>query len=148
MVDELYPGCPIKVQRELYTHHGIYEGFFGGEHWVLHYSGELGRKSGAQIRNDTLCEFLQEGSLEIDAQAETQMAFSGEEVLERAQSRLGEQSYNLAFNNCEHFVYWCLSGKQKSSQVSRVAMAAGAVVSVGVALGLVAVATQDEEEVQ
>ena len=32
-------------------------------------------------------------------------------------SRLGEQRYNLLFNNCEHFAHWCKTGRHRSSQV-------------------------------
>ena len=28
-------------------------------------------------------------------------------TLRRAMGRLGEQDYNLLFNNCEHFATWC-----------------------------------------
>ena len=38
-------------------------------------------------------------------------------TLQRAQSRLGEQSYNLLFNNCEHFAHWCKTGRHRSAQV-------------------------------
>jgi hypothetical protein len=31
--------------------------------------------------------------------------------------RLGEQNYNLLFNNCEHFAHWCKTGRHRSSQV-------------------------------
>ena len=32
-------------------------------------------------------------------------------------SRIGEQRYNLLFNNCEHFANWCKTGRHRSSQV-------------------------------
>jgi hypothetical protein len=38
-------------------------------------------------------------------------------VLRRAMGRLGEQRYNLLFNNCEHFAHWCKTGRHRSSQV-------------------------------
>jgi hypothetical protein len=31
--------------------------------------------------------------------------------------RLGEQNYNLLFNNCEHFAHWCKTGRHRSNQV-------------------------------
>ena len=43
--------------------------------------------------------------------------FSAEETVERAKSRLGENKYSLAFNNCEHFALWCKTGLRESSQV-------------------------------
>jgi hypothetical protein len=38
-------------------------------------------------------------------------------VVERAESRLGEQNYNLLTNNCEHFATWCKTGKNESQQL-------------------------------
>ena len=38
-------------------------------------------------------------------------------VLRRAVGRLGEQNYNLLFNNCEHFAHWCKTGRHRSAQV-------------------------------
>jgi hypothetical protein len=31
--------------------------------------------------------------------------------------RIGEQNYNLLFNNCEHFAHWCKTGRHRSNQV-------------------------------
>src|SRR6218665_967840 len=38
-------------------------------------------------------------------------------VVERARSKLGEHSYNLLTNNCEHFARWCVTGQHRSVQV-------------------------------
>lgn len=46
--------------------------------------------------------------------------YSPVETLRRAKSRLGESSYNLIFNNCEHFVVWCKTGVSESHQVNAV----------------------------
>jgi predicted ATPase len=46
--------------------------------------------------------------------------YSGKETVERARSRIGEDKYNLVFNNCEHFAIWCKTGISESSQVSAV----------------------------
>ena len=44
--------------------------------------------------------------------------YSPEETVARAKSRLGETSYNLFTNNCEHFAIWCKTGVSESIQVS------------------------------
>ena len=44
--------------------------------------------------------------------------YSPEETLARARSRLGESSYTLPFNNCEHFAIWCKTGVAESYQVN------------------------------
>ena len=41
-------------------------------------------------------------------------------TLRRAMGRIGEQNYNLLFNNCEHFAIWCKTGRHRSSQVDSV----------------------------
>lgn len=43
--------------------------------------------------------------------------YSPDETIERARSRLGENKYNLAFNNCEHFAIWCKTGISESHQM-------------------------------
>lgn len=44
--------------------------------------------------------------------------YSPEETVARARSRLGETSYNLFTNNCEHFAIWCKTGVSESLQVN------------------------------
>jgi hypothetical protein len=39
-------------------------------------------------------------------------------VIGRAESRLGEQRYDLFFNNCEHFATWCKTGRSESAQLT------------------------------
>ena len=43
--------------------------------------------------------------------------YSGDVVIERGRSRLGEVQYNVFDNNCEHFALWCKTGVGKSEQV-------------------------------
>ncbi|WP_051192355.1 lecithin retinol acyltransferase family protein [Butyrivibrio sp. VCB2001] len=43
--------------------------------------------------------------------------YSAKETVDRAYTRLGEDEYSLAFNNCEHFALWCKTGLRESSQV-------------------------------
>ncbi len=46
--------------------------------------------------------------------------YSPKETVKRAISRLGEDEYSLAFNNCEHFAIWCKTGIKESHQVNRI----------------------------
>ncbi|MGF1841850.1 lecithin retinol acyltransferase family protein [Vibrio clamense] len=46
--------------------------------------------------------------------------YSATKTVERARSRLGEDSYNLVFNNCEHFAIWCKTGIEESHQVNNI----------------------------
>jgi hypothetical protein len=43
--------------------------------------------------------------------------YSGEDSVERARARIGEDLYHPVLNNCEHFVTWCITGKPRSTQV-------------------------------
>ncbi|MBE5871055.1 MAG: phosphatidylcholine--retinol O-acyltransferase [Lachnospiraceae bacterium] len=45
--------------------------------------------------------------------------YSPGETVQRAKSRLGEEEYHLAINNCEHFALWCKTGVSQSYQVKR-----------------------------
>ena len=42
------------------------------------------------------------------------------QVIARARQRVGEKSYNLLANNCEHFARACKSGIHSSEQVDTV----------------------------
>lgn len=46
--------------------------------------------------------------------------YSPTETVMRAKSRIGENKYNLATKNCEHFAIWCKTGISESHQVNRV----------------------------
>lgn len=46
--------------------------------------------------------------------------YSPDETVERATGRLGEESYNLLSNNCEHFAIWCKTGISESHQVNEI----------------------------
>lgn len=41
-------------------------------------------------------------------------------TIRRAKSRLGEEKYNLLFNNCEHFAIWCKTGLKDSHQIDSI----------------------------
>ncbi len=103
-------GDHIKVQRFGYWHHGIDL----GEERVIHFCGELGQKSNAQIKVSTLDDFLMNGKLCI---VEYSSCFDAETVITSAESLLGQKDYSLFFNNCEHFARYCKIGEKKSEQV-------------------------------
>jgi len=68
-------------------------------------------------------EFLNGGKPEVVRYAK---CLPPDEVVERAMSRIGEEEYDLVFNNCEHFARWCKTGDRKSEQVKDAAAVAGA----------------------
>ncbi|QLI80263.1 lecithin retinol acyltransferase family protein [Chitinibacter fontanus] len=97
-----------------YSHHGIYI----GRNKVIHYSGSsLGKNEKGVIEIVDLETFCQGNGYTI--QTYPFRAFSREQSIERAKSRLGEDWYNVLLNNCEHFVTWCIQGIHDSQQTSR-----------------------------
>jgi len=91
---------------------------------VIHYSGfsEFLDKGSIEITN--LSEFSQGNDVSIKTHFVP--VYTAEERVQRAYEKVGEDSYNLVFNNCEHFVNWCFNGFKSSSQVNNVVSVAGA----------------------
>lgn len=87
-----------------YTHHGLYAG--GGE--VLEYS-----QKGVHLVS--LSNFSEGNDIRIEEHSVR--FYSREESIQRGISRLGEDEYNVVFNNCERFVYWCIDGLPVCSQI-------------------------------
>nr|WP_315468608.1 lecithin retinol acyltransferase family protein [uncultured Undibacterium sp.] len=108
-------GDHLIAARTGYTHHGIYIG--NGD--VIHYSGfHDGLNSGPVIKTSIL-EFANKGHLMVNVLPERK--YDPAESIVRAFSKLGEAKYNLASNNCEHFVNWCIHGRRTSKQVEEAA---------------------------
>ena len=102
----------VPRQHGLFNHHGIDL----GDGTVAHYL------EGREILRSPLEEFCQGQPLRVINYVEE----SPQGVtLRRAMGRLGEQDYNLLFNNCEHFAVWCKTGQHRSGQVER-ALGSGA----------------------
>ena len=120
------PGSHLVSSRFGYTHHGIYVG--NGE--VVHYLLDEG------VTLSDLEEFSRGNAVRV--RTHPGAPYSGEECARRALSRLGEDEYNLVFNNCEHFATWCATGEQRSPQVER---AAGGVAAAAATAAVRATAT-------
>ena len=93
-------------QHGLFNHHGIDL----GDGTVAHYL------EGRAILRSPLEEFSRSQPITVVAYPEEEVSAPGVTV-RRAMGRLGEQNYNLLFNNCEHFAHWCKTGRHRSSQV-------------------------------
>lgn len=110
-------GSHIKTYRTGYSHHGIY----CGNGRVVHYSGFAQAFKKGSLEITTLEGFLgSESKYYVIKYPSDKVRFSSEEVTERALSRVGEDSYNLVCNNCEHFAAWCVTGESESKQVRAV----------------------------
>ncbi|BFM39274.1 lecithin retinol acyltransferase family protein [Synechocystis sp. LKSZ1] len=108
-------GDQIYVLREWLTLDGLYEhhGIDCGDGSVIHY-----RKPSERIERTSWQTFSRGQPVQRLAEGQ-RFCFLPEIVVERAQSRLGEQKYNLLFNNCEHFATWCKTGISESQQIRR-----------------------------
>ena len=108
-------GDHLVVSRLGYSHHGLYVG--GG--MVIHYSGFVQGISGGVIETISLDSFCDGEQVAVRDYWERK--YSRKKSVKRAYSRLGEDSYNVLFNNCEHFVTWCITGSHSSRQVQAMA---------------------------
>ena len=99
-------GDHLQVPRQhgLFNHHGIDL----GDGTVAHYL------EGREILRSSIEDF---SAGEIFSIVIHKDASSNGLTLRRAMSRLGEQRYNLLFNNCEHFANWCKTGRHRSNQM-------------------------------
>lgn len=104
-------GDHLIVSRSVYSHHGIYVGGGG----VIHYSGLSNGFSAGTIVHDYLESFAPDGKITVREYPSAQ--FKGKAVVERAESRLGENRYDVHSNNCEDFCSWAVTGASRSGQV-------------------------------
>lgn len=110
-------GDHLVSSRMGYTHHGLYIG--NGE--VIHYSGFSDAFNKGTIEVTSVEDFKQGSNCEV--KSHLICVYDADERVERALSKCGEDSYNIVFNNCEHFVSWCFNGFKSSSQVNSAAAA-------------------------
>ncbi|HTJ93066.1 MAG TPA: lecithin retinol acyltransferase family protein [Pararobbsia sp.] len=105
------PGAHLVTQRRGYEHHGVY----AGNGRVVHYAGYADSAQRAPVEEVTLECFARGQAMWV--RLHPFAAYTGDEAVVRARSRLGEDRYRLLTNNCEHFCVWCLFGEARSKQV-------------------------------
>jgi hypothetical protein len=106
-------GDQIYVWRELANLDGIYQhhGIDIGDGSVIHY------RKPSEIIEQTSFDIFSKGNRVYSRQYPAGFSFIPEVAVKRAFSRLGENKYNLLFNNCEHFATWCKTGINESQQI-------------------------------
>lgn len=117
-------GDHIRVQRMngLYAHHGIYV----SDEEVIHFTGKDDDSildwSKPEVIQTDLAYFLKGGILEVKEYTDEEFTdlYSPEQIVTYARACLGDKSYNLIFNNCEHFANVCTLGRFRSHQVEKV----------------------------
>jgi hypothetical protein len=115
-------GAVIRVSRlsegKPIYHYGIFVNIV----CVIHYApiDEKYPTKNIIIHKVTLEKFLRGGEGEIVQVSKKARVFSPRGTIKRAESRLGEDKYNLALSNCEHFALWCKTGLSASTQVDNI----------------------------
>ncbi|HEY9646850.1 MAG TPA: lecithin retinol acyltransferase family protein [Chroococcidiopsis sp.] len=104
--DQIYVMRPLAGMDELYQHHGI----DCGDGTVIHYR----KGDQATISRTSFASFAKGKPVFVKSQP---VSFIPDVVIQRAESRLDEQNYNLLTNNCEHFATWCKTGRNESLQL-------------------------------
>lgn len=107
-------GDQVYAMREMAGVPGVYEhhGIDCGDGEVIHYykGGEI-----ATVTRTPSKLFARGGRIFIKPRS---VAFLPHIVVQRAESRLGEQKYDLLTNNCEHFANWCKTGRNDCEQLA------------------------------
>ncbi len=115
--EELSPGDHLVCARLGFEHHGLYL----GQGRVIHYAGGVGASSSGAgdadgVETVSLSDFAQGQAVRVIEHPHRR--YDEQAAITRAYRRQGEQRYHPAFNNCEHFVQWCIEGVSHSPQVS------------------------------
>lgn len=115
-------GDHIKVDRGLYTHHGVYI----SDEEVIHFTGTeddsiLDWSKNEVIKTD-LNYFLRGGQVQVKEYTEDELKdlYPVDHISAYARACLGDKGYNLIFNNCEHFANTCTLGRFRSKQIEEV----------------------------
>ena len=119
------------MRRGWYTHHAIDL----GDGYVVQYGRGVSDGVGATVQVSSYATFSKGRPIETVA---SPALYETHEIALRALSCLGERDYHILWNNCEHFVTWCRSGKRESQQADRFVQTARTVseVATQVAIGL------------
>ena len=124
-------GDHLSVRRGWYTHHAIDL----GDGYVVQYGRGVSDGVRATVQVSSYETFSKGRPIEVVA---SPALYEAQEIALRALRCLGERDYHILWNNCEHFVTWCRSGKRESRQVDRFVQTARTVsdVATKVAVGL------------
>lgn len=109
-------GNIIRVKVHFYHHYGI----FASEDRVIQFGlpdDPMRAASDIQVLVTDIDTFLQGGDLEVGVpdSAERKRIRTPKQIVELAESRIGETGYDILHNNCEHFVNDCAFGEHTSN---------------------------------
>ena len=115
----LESGDHIRVKRTGYYHHGVYI----GDNEVIHYTAldedGITHPEKVKVTRTTLEVFLRGGIVEkaIYSSSEQKNRFNPNEIIRRANSKVGEGGYNFINNNCEDFANFCCYKVKTTTQI-------------------------------
>jgi hypothetical protein len=111
--DDFPLGAHLVTPRIGFAHHGIYV----GNGCVVHYAGLSRSLRRGPVEEVSLAVFG--NGKTVTLRSDGKARYAAVVVVERARSRVGENRYRVATNNCEHFCTWCLRGEERSEQIER-----------------------------
>lgn len=114
--DQIYVLRPFVGLSGIYEHHGI----DCGDGTVIHFR----KLDEATIARTSIVEFAMGRQIFVK---DYPVCYIPDIVVTRAESRLGEQNYNLLTNNCEHFATWCKTGRSDCQQLADFGLGVGGV---------------------
>ena len=141
----LQVGDLVEFDKIVYKHWAVYV----GDNKIVHYK-KVGREVKI-VREDidtylSGCFVFRAGKKKmgfINRIVQDSAHFSGQQVAERARSKVGMKGYDLLFTNCEHFAKWCKydvpMSEQWENKVEKTLVLGGAGVGgvIGGGIGLV-----------
>lgn len=112
MCSKLKYGDHIKVKIDSFYHHGVYL----NDDQVIHYCSDepFSILSKNLVINSTTLKFFAQGQNVDVVEYLSNDRFLPFESVRLAEEKIGEKDYDLLYNNCEHFVSSCLTGKRQS----------------------------------
>ncbi|WP_294184531.1 lecithin retinol acyltransferase family protein [uncultured Clostridium sp.] len=114
-----------------YNHYGIYI----GNNRVIHYCSNTSSAKDARIRETDMTPYFRPENYFI-LNVKSNVEFNPGETVRRAKTRLGERSYNLLQNNCEHFALWAKTGNSRSYQLDNLSQEELAQIKIFTAMGI------------
>ena len=108
-------GDIIRTKVQFYHHYGI----FVSEDQVIQFGlpdGPMRPAEQIRVLSSDIAAFLQGGEVEVAVpdMGERKRMRSPKQIVQIAESRIGEGGYDILHNNCEHFVNDCAFGEPKS----------------------------------
>ena len=110
---------------------------------IVHYQKKDNTKG--KIIKESLQEYMRQKGMKSDSIEKGKMLLINplppDEVVRRALSKLGDDAYNLAMSNCEHFAKWCKYDQFASTQAeatgSTIGITAGGIIGgvIGTVIG-------------